>query len=109
MLAQMFGVERVLVAMAIRATNAEGATAAYSFVHGKHALLMYVNPRPSILQPSAGYTFAWRGVSQGIGATIGISRFPMREIKSERVEAEKAWDNKVVGADLGYFMNAAVS
>jgi hypothetical protein len=109
MLAQMFGVERVLVAMAVNATNVEGATEAYSFVHGKHALLMYVNPQPSILTPSAGYTFGWRGVSQGLGATIGISRFPMREIKSERVEAEKAWDNKVVGADLGYFLNAAVS
>ncbi len=109
MLAQMFGVERVLVAMAVKATNAEGVTEAYAFVHGKDALLMYVNPRPSILTPSAGYTFGWRGVSQGLGSTIGISRFPMRQLKSERVEAEKAWDNKVVGSDLGYFMDAAVS
>lgn len=109
LLAEMFDVERVLVAMAVKATNTEGATAAYSFTHGKNALLCYVNPSPGILAPSAGYGFAWRGVSQGIGATIGISRIPMRLKKAERVEAEKAWDNKVVATDLGYFFSGAVA
>lgn len=111
LISTLFGVERVMVAKAIKATNVEGAAVeAYDFsISGKKALLMYVAPSPGLYEPSAGYTFAWRGVSQGLGDTIGVTRIPMRLKKAERVEAEKAWDNKVVAADMGYFWDNAVA
>lgn len=109
MMAGLFEVDRVLVAKAVKATNKEGGTPAYSFAFGKGALLAYVNPTPGILQPSAGYTFAWKGVSAGLGQTIGTSSFRMPALKADRIEAEVAFDNKVVGSDLGYFFNGAVS
>lgn len=109
LLAQMFDVDRVLVAMAIRATNAEGAAATYAFAYGKHALLCYVNPTPSLMAPSAGYGFTWKGVSKGLGLNVGISRFPMRELDADRIEAQMAWDNKVVATDLGYFFENVVA
>ena len=109
MLARLFKVERVLVAGGVKATNVENETAAYSFIHGKHALLCYTNARPGILQPSAGYIFSWRGVSAGSGYTIGTSKFRMEHLKSDRVEGEIAFDNKVIGSDLGYFFNGAVA
>lgn len=109
MMAAMFDVDRVLVAKAIKATNAEGATAAYDFAFGKSALLAFVAPSPGLMTPSAGYTFAWTGVSGGLGATIGTSQFRMESLKATRIEAEVAFDNKVVGADLGYFFSAAVA
>ncbi len=109
LLAGLFGVERILVARAIKATNDEGAAEDYAFIQGKQALLLYVAKSPGLYEPSAGYTFAWRGVSQGIGTTIGVTRIPMRLKKAERVEAEKAWDNKVVASDMGYFWTNAVS
>lgn len=108
-LARIFGVERVMVAMAIENTAAEGATASYAFTHGKHALLAYVNPNPGLMQPSAGYIFAWKGVSDMLGETIGISRFYIQEKKCWRVEAEIAFDDIVIGSDLGYFFNGAVA
>lgn len=108
-LAQVFGVDRFLVAQAIRNGAVEGATDSFSFVFGKHALLCYSAPTPGLLQPSAGYCFAWRGVSDGLGATVGLSRFRMEHIRSDRVEAQMAWDNKIVAADMGYFFNSAVS
>jgi hypothetical protein len=119
-LARFFDVDRVVVARSIVNTgnrNAAGAavngtgggTDSFSFVHGKHALLMYVNPSPSLLQPSAGYRFGWRGVSDGMGATVGISRFRMPELRSERIESQMAWTNKVVAKDLGYFFAGAVA
>lgn len=108
MMAAFFDLDNVYVAKAIKATNVEGETAAYSFTHGKHALLSYVNPNPGLLAPSAGYMFAWNGVSQGLGTNIGISRFYMPQIKSDRIEIELAFDNKKVAADLGYFFNGAV-
>lgn len=109
MLARMFDIERVLVSKAIKATNAEGATGAYSFTTGKSALLAHVAPAPGLLTPSAGYTFSWTGVSQGLGLTIGTSSFRLESLRATRVEAELAFDNKVVSSDLGYFWNSIVA
>ena len=109
MLAAMFDIPRVIVAKAVKATNNEGATDAYGFAFGKNALLCHVAPQPGLLTPSAGYTFSWTGVSGGLGATIGTSQFRMESIKSDRVESEIAFDNKVIGADLGYFFSSIVA
>lgn len=109
LLARMLEIDNLYIAKAIKATNQEGATGAYAFTHGKHALLCYVNPSPGIMQPSAGYTFAWTGISGSLGATIGIDSFEIRKIKAMRYEGEVAFDNKVVGSDLGYFFNGAVA
>jgi hypothetical protein len=109
MLARMFDIERVLVSKSVKATNAEGATGAYSFTTGKTALLAHVAPSPGILTPSAGYTFSWTGVSQGLGLTIGTSTFRLESLRATRVEAELAFDNKVVASDLGYFWNSIVA
>lgn len=109
MLARMFDIERVLVSKSVKATNAEGASAAYSFTTGKTALLAHVAPSPGILTPSAGYTFSWTGVSQGMGLTIGTSSFRLDSLRATRVEAELAFDNKVVASDLGYFWNSIVA
>lgn len=109
MLAAMFDIPRVIVAKSVKATNNEGATDAYSFAFGKNALLCHVAPQPGLLTPSAGYTFSWTGVSGGLGATIGTSQFRMEPIKSDRVEAEIAFDNKVIASDLGYFFSSIVA
>lgn len=108
-LARLFGVDRILVARTIQNTGLEGETAAYSFVHGKHALLCHVAPTPGLLTPSAGYTFTWRGISGGLGQPIAMRRFRQEEIKSDRIEGEIAFDNKVVATDLGYFFNLCVA
>ncbi len=108
-LAGLFGVDRILVAKAIRNTAVENATDAYGFFHGKNALLMYVSPRPSLLEATAGYTFAWKGVSDGLGSQVGITRFRMNHLRAERIEAQMAWDNKLVAANLGYFFSSAVA
>ena len=109
LLAAMFDVDRVLVAKAVKATNNEGETAAYSFTHGKHALLCHVAPSPGLLTPSAGYMFSWQGVSDGLGANIGVRRIDIPTRRAERIEGEIAFDCKVVGSDLGYFFASCVA
>jgi hypothetical protein len=109
MLAAMFDIPRVMVAKAVKATNNEGATGAYGFAYGKGALLCNVATNPGVLTPSAGYQFSWTGVSAGLGANIGTSSFRMEALKATRVEAEMAFQNKVVGADLGYFWTSIVA
>ena len=109
LLARVFDVDRVLVAKAIKNTANEGASASYSLTHGKHALLAHVADTPGLLTPSAGYTFMWKGVSQGMGTNVAVSRMDMPLKKATRVEAEIAWDNKVIATNLGYFFASAVA
>jgi hypothetical protein len=109
MLARLFGVDRILVAKSVRATNNEGLTPAYGFNFGKSACLLHVAPNPGLMTPSAGYIFAWTGVSGGLGSTIGTSQFRMESLRAARIEAEVAFDNKVVASDLGYFLNTCVA
>lgn len=108
LLAAMFGVKRVLVAKAIQNTAVENATDAYAFFHGKHALLLHVADQPSLMTPTAGYTYVWKDISDGLGSTVGITRWREQKLRAERIEAQMAWDNKLTAAELGYYFNAAV-
>lgn len=110
-LAQVFGVDQVLVARAITATNVENETAAYGFAQtSTGALLCYVNPNPGLMAPSAGYTFAWRGVSGAGGGGVEVVNEEIPNTFGARMIAARAgWDNKIVGTDLGYFYSGAVA
>jgi len=113
LLAQLFGVDRVLVAKSVVNTGKEGSNSqTYNFVATNGgagaALLCYTAPNPGLMTPSAGYSFMWTGVSGGLGTTVGVSRFRMEELKADRVEAEIAFDNKVVAKDLGYFWTSII-
>lgn len=108
MLARLFDVQRFLVAKAVYASNKEGATSAYAFMAGKHALVCYVPPAPGLLVPSAGYIFAWSGY---VGSKNGmrVKRFRLEDKASDRVEGEMAYDMKKVASNLGYFLNGVMS
>ena len=110
--AAIFELDQVLVAKAVRNTAAEGDAVAMSMVHGKHALLSYSPASASTEEPSAGYTFGWTGLNPGAGAAgvpgLAISRYREDKKKADRIEGEMAWDNKVTGADLGYFFPSVV-
>jgi hypothetical protein len=109
-LAALFEVEQYLVASAIETTSGEGAgTATYDFLAGKAALLVYAAPRPSILAPSGGYTFAWTGYLGAGPEGQRIKRFRMDHLNSDRIEMEIAFAQKLVAADLGVFFASAVA
>lgn len=108
-LAALFDVEQVVIPWGIENTQAEGLPEEEQFVFGKHAMLVYANPRPSILQPSAGYIFAWTGLL-GAGAYGNrIRRFRMELLAADRVEGEMAFVPKLVAADCGAFFANAVA
>ncbi len=100
---QILEIEESMVAWAVQNTAAEGATDAIDFMAGDHLLLAYRAPAPSLLQPSAGYTFAWTGLL-GAGAFGNrIKRFRIERIESDRIECELAFDTAVIAADLAHF------
>ena len=79
MVANLLELERLVVAKSVYATNEEGGTGVYDFIHGKHALLNYVNPNPSKLRPSAGYAFNWLGLNPGMNSSVRIRQFVIQE------------------------------
>ena len=109
-LAQLFGLDRVMISKAIVNTAGQGLTNVHSFIAGKKALLCYAAPNPGLMTPSAGYTFSWSGYL-GMDNTFGFAtkRFYIDALSSTRVEGEMAFDQKVVSADLGYFWDTIVA
>ncbi len=108
-LAALFELEEVMVMDAIYNSAKKGQTASHSFIGGENALLCYRAPAPGIMTPTAGYTFSWTGLF-GAGAQGGrVSRFRLDAIKSDRVEIELSYDQKLVSADLGFFFLSALT
>lgn len=108
-IAALFEVESIDVMNAVENISKEGQPAVHKFIGGNHAMFVYAAPSPGLMTPTAGYTFSWTGLL-GAGAEGGrISSFRMPALKSDRVEIEMAFVQKVVGADLGYFFSNAVS
>lgn len=109
LLAKQFEVDRVLVSEGIENTAKEGAAASMGFTFAKGMWLGYVNPDPGLYSPSAGYTFSWDYAPVGKGTGMMIRRFRMEHLRSDRVEGELAFDDKLVGADLGCYFDQVVS
>ena len=107
-LAALFELDAVLVMDGIRNTAAEGQSASHSFIGGKHALLSYRPATPGLLEASAGYTFEWTGYAGSVVDGIEIKRFRMEHLKANRIEAEMAYDHKVISPDLGAFFGSIV-
>tara|TARA_R100000664_G_scaffold33955_1_gene52978 strand:- start:303 stop:1274 length:972 start_codon:yes stop_codon:yes gene_type:complete len=113
LLAGLLGLDEVVVADGVYNSAASGATASYKYAIGEDAgftksgLLAYVNPTPSILQPSAGYTFSWNPYADAAGGAL-VKSFYMDQLSSDRVEAEMYWDQKAVSASCGLFFYDAV-
>jgi hypothetical protein len=88
----------------------QDAGATYDFMTNSKAVLMcYAPASPSLMTPSAGYTFTWNGYLGGNSQGIKIKRFRMEHIASDRVEAEMTYDMKVVSPDMGVFASAVVA
>lgn len=108
LVARAFDLDDIVIAEGLYSNAAEGETDLNltPFVD-KKALLYYAPRRPSLLTPSAGYIFTWNGYTDNAYA-FNTSSFYMESIKSERIEGEMAYDQKVIGKDLGLFMENVV-
>jgi hypothetical protein len=93
----------------VKNTAAEGETAAYDFNHGKSVAMLHVAKSAGLNTVSAGYTFQWSGLIGSGSNGIRVKRFRLERNASDRVEAEMAYDMKVVSSELGYFYSAAVA
>lgn len=109
MLAQIFGVERVVVARGVYNTTKEGSnTVVNAFcLDGKSAWLGYVNPRPSILSPASGLRFVARNIA---GNDMGIRTWRYWDQPKRSWYIETAVDDvfQLISNKLGTFFPAIV-
>jgi len=112
LMASVLGLDKVLVTWAVQTTSNEQAAAdTMGTIVGstgtsaqQDCFLCYAAPQPSLLKPSAGYTFVWSGYT-GAQDGMRISRFRMDQLRADRVEGELAYDQQLIAADLGcYFI-----
>jgi hypothetical protein len=116
LIATLFGVEQLYTSYATVSTGpqipdarTQDAAASYDFItNAKSALLLYSPSTPSVMTPSAGYTFTWSGYLGGNSQGVRVKRFRMENIASDRIEAEATYDMKVVCPDLGVYLNNVV-
>lgn len=108
-LASLFGLDEVLVAKAVKNTANEGQDGTFDFHFGKDMLLVHSAPNPGLLLPSAGYSFQWRGVSEGLGLTVGTKQYRLEQFAATYVESQIAFDNKLVAPDLGVYFESVVA
>lgn len=116
LIATLFSVEQLYTSYASVSTGpqipdarAQDAAATYSFIaNTKSILLAYAPAGPSLMTPSAGYTFTWNGYLGGNAQGTRVKRFRMEHIASDRIESEMTYDMKVVSADLGVYAQDVV-
>lgn len=108
LLASAFDVERVIVSKAVYNSAAEtvtttGNAGTYNFIASKDALLCHSASSPGLMIPTAGYIFAWSGLTglNSIGIRIAQIPMPWLGLETVRTEGEMAFDMQVIGKDLG--------
>lgn len=118
LLASLFEIPEILVPLAskvvddvrINDARAQDLAATYEFVTDTKSMLLSYSPAsPSLLTPSAGYTFVWSGYHGGNSEGIRMKQFRMDPIASDRLECEMTYDMKVVAPDMGIFFKTVVA
>lgn len=112
-LAEIFGVEEFLVMETVKNTALEGLTESNAFIGGKSAAFYYRPRAAGLMVPSAGYTFTWDDLGNASGQGITIKSYTGDYLAidgvAEVLEANLAYDHKVVSSDLGAFIAAVIA
>lgn len=108
-LAQLFGLNEIIVAKSVYNAASYGAPDDMRFIcNPNDVLLTYTTSAPSIDEPSAGYTFTWDML--GNGQYTAVQQYLGEEsTHTEFIEGLLCTDPEITSADLGVFLKNAVS
>ena len=107
-LAQLFGVDELVVLMSIYNKAKMGADADMSFIGDPNAMLLaYATNTPSVEEPSAGYIFTWDML--GDGQILPIRQYPGEPgTDTEYLDGLMAYDIRKTADDLAVFFKDVV-
>ena len=100
-MAALFEVDRVLIAGARETTSAEGATETTADLWGKHAWLLFIEPRPRLKAVSFGWTLS-------MGAR-SAERWYQQPEKTTFVRVNNKYEQKVVAVSAAYLILNAIA
>ena len=107
-LAQLFGVDRIVIDQTVQNKAGLGQAANMQFIGDPNSfLLAYATDTPSIEEPSAGYIFTWDMLENGILLPV-LNYQGEAGTHSEFVEGLMAYDMKKTADDLAFFGYDAV-
>lgn len=112
LLAQLFGLKRVIVASAVRNTAVEGAAYAGAFIFTNQLLLCYVPDAPAKRTPAAGYIFShssFDDVEAAKSGAPGIRTWRDEPTRSDMFEGIMEFDMAIVDANCGMFATSVLS
>lgn len=107
-LAQLFGIDELVVLNSIHNQAKQGAEADMDFIGDPNAILLaYATSAPSVDEPSAGYIFTWDML--GDGQMLPIFHYPGENgTHSEYIEGLMAYDMRKTADDLAVFCKGVV-
>lgn len=107
-LAQLFGIDELVVLMSIHNQAKMGKDADMSFIGDPNAMLLaYTTSTPSLEEPSAGYIFTWDML--GDGNIMPIRNYPGEPgTDSEYIDGLMAYDMRKTADDLAVFCKDVV-
>jgi hypothetical protein len=112
-LAEIFEVSRFLVSDSIENTAAAGLAENNAFINTKKAALYYTPAAPGLMVPAAGYNFTWSTLDNSSGHGVEIRSYTGEYLAiegiAEELHAVMAYDQKVVGNEMGVFFNDIIS
>ena len=110
MLARVFEIDTVLVPKSIVNTKNRNTTGSKTmgYLWGNDALLLYVAPRVALKTATAMLTITWNNAPGAAAGGQAISTIPNPLKKTERVEIEAFWTQKIIATPMGTFFNGAV-
>jgi len=105
-IAGMLGLGRVVLANAVEVS----AAGVHSFVFGKHAWVLYVNPTPAFGEASFGKTFVWTGAPGSTqGFIVELGRATPTSRKADEIAVHFYYDHKVICVEAGYLIQNAIA
>jgi hypothetical protein len=103
LVASLFGIDRLLIGRGIYTASPEGtpeASVVYQRIWGKHMLVLYNPPAPSLITPASVYNFVWNRVPN---AGIYMRRFREESRELDVLEANGYHDYHVTSARSAEF------
>jgi len=92
----------VIEAKGVEVTTYEGLSETFAYVFGKNALIAYVEPKPGLKKLSVGYIFRVKGYRK-------TKKWREDPKESDIIEVSDMFVPKLVSADAGYLIAAAIA
>lgn len=108
LLAQVLGVDRVLVPRSFKNTAAKGQTASVEAVWGTNCYVMHVPARAAARQVALAYSFVWNGAAGSMNGTV-VEKWREHSRKADMVRVQKYYDHKIIAAGAGFRLMGVIS